>query len=293
MNEVRAIENHSEHTDTDDENEDSDEEDNNNIDQVDNGGSGDNFSDEDDSISINSESDIESLDDSYQNNFKVGVDVHSSETSDLSLPQPDPCIGLTVDNVRNRWNSTFKMLYILNMHRPIINELFQNKINLDITKKQHQRLNALELTSDCWYIIELLIKVLKPFYRATKAISGNDYPTIGITLFIFHRLEKEFLSNISPTDDPLFNNMKKCLLNKMIYYNMVEDSTQTKIIMFYGYFDPYGLSVMTNNEISKIENEINYIIRQQTSNSPTQASSTISSNTNGTSTIEKPKKNHC
>ncbi|CAF4628201.1 unnamed protein product, partial [Rotaria sp. Silwood2] len=26
-----------------------------------------------------------------------------------------------------------------------------------------------------------------------------------------------------PTDDPLFNNMKECLLSKMIYYNMVKD----------------------------------------------------------------------
>ncbi|CAF1339098.1 unnamed protein product [Rotaria sordida] len=327
MNQVRAVENDVECTDTDDENEDSDEEDNNNINQDDDGG---NFSDEGDSISINSESDIESSDDSLQNNFEVGVDVHPSESSDLSLPQPDPLICLVVEksrllidiikdssilssfikkkkyeynqyndnkiksslflDVRTRWNSTFKMLHTLNVHRPIIIELFQNKTNLDITKKQQQRLNALELTSDCWYIIELLIKILKPFYRATKAISGSDYPTIGITLFIFRRLEKDFLSNISPTDDPLFNNMKECLLSKMIYYNMVKDPSQTKTIMFYGYFDPYGISVMTNNEINKIENEIKYIIRQQTSNSSTQASSTTSSNTNGSLTTEKEKK---
>ncbi|CAF3462631.1 unnamed protein product, partial [Rotaria sp. Silwood2] len=98
------------------------------------------------------------------------------------------------------------MLNTLNIHRSIINKLFQNKINLDITKKQQQRLNVLELTSDYWYIIELLIKILKLFYRATKAISGSDYPTIGIKLFIFRHLEKDFLSSISPTDDPLFNN---------------------------------------------------------------------------------------
>ncbi|CAF1445343.1 unnamed protein product [Rotaria sordida] len=59
---------------------------------------------------------------------------------------------------------------------------------------------------------------------------------------------------------------------------------------FYGYFDPYGISVMTNNEINKTENEIKYIIPQQTSNGPTQASSTTSSNTNGSLTTEKEKK---
>ncbi|CAF3004398.1 unnamed protein product [Rotaria sp. Silwood2] len=63
MNDVRVVENDSEHAEIDDENEHSNEEDNNNINQGDNGG---NFSDEGDSISINSESDIESSDDSYQ-----------------------------------------------------------------------------------------------------------------------------------------------------------------------------------------------------------------------------------
>ncbi|CAF4701550.1 unnamed protein product [Rotaria sp. Silwood2] len=47
---------------------------------------------------------------------------------------------------------------------------------------------------------------------------------------------------------------------------------------------------MTNNEINTIENEIKYIIRQQISNSQTQASSTTSSNTNGSSTTEKNQK---
>ncbi|CAF1550187.1 unnamed protein product, partial [Rotaria sordida] len=83
MNEVHAIEN-----------DDSEEDD---INQNDNG---DNFSDEDDSISINSESDIESLDDSYQDIFEVDVDVNPNESSDLSLPQPDPRICLTIDKSR-------------------------------------------------------------------------------------------------------------------------------------------------------------------------------------------------
>ncbi|CAF4342194.1 unnamed protein product [Rotaria sp. Silwood2] len=225
MNEVRIIENDGEFTEINDENGDSDEEGtHNNINQDDNDGS-------------------------CQNNFEVGVDVHPSESSDLSLPQPDPRIYVVVNktrqlldiiknssilssfmkkkkyeynqyndskikcslllDIRNRWNSTYKIY----------------------NKKQQQRLSVLELTSDYWYIIELLIKILKPFYRATKALSDSDYPTIGITLFIFRHLEKDFLSNISPTDDPLFNNMKKCLLSKMIYYNIVKDPSQTKTIV--------------------------------------------------------------
>ena len=136
--------------------------------------------------------------------------------------------SLIID-VRTRWNSTFKMLETLNMHRILINELFQNKTNLNITKKQQQKLTSYEFTSDCWHTIEMLIKVLKPSYRGTKALSGTEYPTIGVALYVLRRLDKEFLSVIRSTDDPLLNNMKKCLLNKMIYYNL-DDLTQTKII---------------------------------------------------------------
>lgn len=134
-------------------------------------------------------------------------------------------------DVRTRWNSTYKMLDTMKIYQPIVNELFRNKANLGITKKQQQRLASLEFTSDCWHIIELLIKVLQPFYAATKAISVSDYPSIGIILFIFRRLDKDFLSKSTPTDDPLFNNMKECLLNKMNYYNTMQDPSQTKTIL--------------------------------------------------------------
>jgi hypothetical protein len=56
-------------------------------------------------------------------------------------------------------------------------------------------------TSDCWFTVELLVKVLKPFYAAAKAISGNDYPTIGITFFILRRLEKDYLLNTLNGED--------------------------------------------------------------------------------------------
>jgi hypothetical protein len=42
---------------------------------------------------------------------------------------------LLILDVRTRWNSTYKMLETFNMNRIIINELFQNKANIDITKK--------------------------------------------------------------------------------------------------------------------------------------------------------------
>ena len=76
-----------------------------------------------------------------------------------------------------------------------------------------------------------MTKVLKPFYAATKVIGGSEYPTIGLTFFVFRRLEKDFLSTTIPSDAPLFNHMKHCLLKRMIYYTVEQDSLQTKTIM--------------------------------------------------------------
>lgn len=134
-------------------------------------------------------------------------------------------------DVRTRWNSSYKMLETFNAHRTLIIELFRKKSILNLTKKQQLRLTSLEFTSDCWFTVELLVKVLKPFYAATKAISASNYPTVGITFFILRRLDKDFLSIVKPTDDTLFNNMKECLLDKMNYYNLIKDPSQTRTIM--------------------------------------------------------------
>ena len=122
------------------------------------------------------------------------------------------------------------MLETLNLYRPTIIDLFENKVDLDISKKQYQRLTVLEFSSDCWYVIELLIKVLKPFYADTKAIVENEYPTIGLT-FLYLVVLKKTLSTIIPSDAPLFNHMKHCLLRRMIYFTVEQDSLQTKTIM--------------------------------------------------------------
>lgn len=126
------------------------------------------------------------------------------------------------------------MLTSLNIHRLFVIQLFQNKMNLKITKKQQERLTALEFTSDCWHVVELLIKVLKPFYAATKAMSGSEYRTIGLAFFIFRRLERDFLLVKSPDDGFLYRNLKQCLHEKMTYYNDIEDPAQTRTIMVSG-----------------------------------------------------------
>ncbi|CAF1498255.1 unnamed protein product [Adineta steineri] len=80
----------------------------------------------------------------------------------------------------------------------------------------------------------------------------------------------------------------------MNYYH-AEDYSQTKIIQFYGYFDPYGMTVMSNNEINVIEYETKQKLRNQSSNSPTQSSTTnsnkASNGINGSYTKDNNQKN--
>ncbi|CAF3424623.1 unnamed protein product [Rotaria sp. Silwood2] len=285
-----------------------------------------NHSDDYDTDSFCSDDENDNTFDDIEDNFEVGVITDANEYSNLSSTQLDERITLVVEksrdligmikdnsilysfvqqkkeehnlhnddkikrslhlDVRTRWNSTFKMLTTLKLYRYIITDLFQNMANLGITKEQYQRLAAMEFSSNCWYTVELLVKVLKPFYGVTKTIGGSEYPTIGLAFLMFRRLDKDFLSVVKPTDAPLFNHMKDCLLKKLIYYTVEQDPSQTETILFHAYFDPFAVSAMTSSEINTIENEIKYLIRQSTSNSQTQTSTASSSFTN-TSNINK------
>ncbi|CAF1150344.1 unnamed protein product [Rotaria sp. Silwood1] len=267
--EVSDIENDRELTEPDNENEDSNDEEDNSIAEGDSGG---NSLDEYESISENSECDSEHSAEALKDNFEVEVDINSNDSSDSSSTQLDTHISLIVEKSRQ--------LIGLIKDSSILSSFINRKAN-EYNQYSNSKIKR-SLILDVGTRWNSSYKML-----ATRAISGSDYPMIGITFYIFHRLEKDFLSKIIPTDDPLFNNMKKSLLSKMIYYTMVQDPLQTKTIMFYGYFDPYAISVMTNTEINTLENEIKYIIRHKTSNSSTQASSTTSSNTTGLSRTEK------
>ncbi|CAF1564257.1 unnamed protein product, partial [Adineta ricciae] len=262
---------------------------NNEIDSYDAQGN-DEEEDDDDRKSTSSESEDDSLP-IYEDNFQIGINTDSNEDEDLASEKPDYRIQLVIEiiDVRTRWNSTYKMLETLNMHRGVINELFQNKTNLNMTKQQLQRLSSYEFSSDCWHTVEMLIKVLKPFYRGTKVLSGTEYSTIGVAFYVYRRLEKEFLSVYRPTDDPLLINMKRCLLKKMIYYDL-QDSLQSKVIQFYAYFDPYGMSVMSNNEINLIEYEIKQKLRHQPSATTTPNSNNTSNTNSGSFTTGKKSK---
>ena len=68
--------------------------------------------------------------------------------------------------------------------------MFKCKANIDITSKQRKKLARIELTTDQWDLVKLLITLLEPFYSATKALSTTKYSTIGSALYLIRSLQE-------------------------------------------------------------------------------------------------------
>lgn len=166
-------------------------------------------------------------------------------------------------DVKSRWGSTHYMLESLMIFRPIIENLFKNIRKLDVSKRQMNSLSQLEISNEYWDLIEMVMKVLAPFRHATKLISGNQYPTVGLTLFVLRKIQQNFLEANGSDDDELLQGMKKILLDQINHYttegNYAEGFSNLLVIYvkynvtyynellfqysfkFHAYFDPFGL----------------------------------------------------
>lgn len=100
--------------------------------------------------------------------------------------------------------------------KEIICKFFAEKEFLGLQAKQIQKLDRLELNSNEWSLVKILSQLLKPFDLATKLLSAQRYPTIGLCLFVLHHI-KLFLDD-TDADNELLRQLKKLLLNSMIHY---------------------------------------------------------------------------
>jgi hypothetical protein len=126
------------------------------------------------------------------------------------------------NDVKTRWNSSFRMLSTVDLYRDIITDMFKFKGYIDITNKQRKKLTRIELTTDQWDLLKLLIALLKPFYSATKVLSNTKYLTIGAALFLIRSLE-EHLEKLE--NNLTLNALKAKVLVKFRYY-MFDDIDQ-------------------------------------------------------------------
>ena len=121
------------------------------------------------------------------------------------------------------------MLSTLNLHRDIITDMFKCKANIDITSKQRKKLAPIELTTDQWDLVKLLITLLEPLYSATKALSTTKYPTIGAALYLIRSLW-EYLEKLE--NNSTLNALKANELEEFQYY-IFDDTGQFSNLKVY------------------------------------------------------------
>jgi hypothetical protein len=132
------------------------------------------------------------------------------------------------NDCKTRWNSTKFMLHNMLKCKALIVQLHSDKHDLSLTSKKKIKLTSLELTSDEWRMITSMDKILTPFYKATKLMSGQKYCTIGTALFAIRKI-KHFLETYSENDS-FVNEMKNDLLDQFVKY-IDDDKEQLDLII--------------------------------------------------------------
>ncbi len=120
-------------------------------------------------------------------------------------------------DVKSRWNSTFHMIDSFLVLRQIIEKLFNSKHNLHLESKKITKLSNLEMSIDDWIMLSALRSVLKPFYNATQALSGQKYPSIGMAYYLINGL-KHFLQISDRKENTFAKRLKQILFSKFQFY---------------------------------------------------------------------------
>ena len=117
--------------------------------------------------------------------------------------------GLVLDMII-RWCSSFLLLERLIKYQDILNNVFSFPVNLPgLNEEQKKRLKELALNEREWELLEALKFVLEPFLDSTTVLSGQTYPTMAASFYIF-RLLSHFLQTTAD-NPPLIAALKESL----------------------------------------------------------------------------------
>jgi hypothetical protein len=84
-----------------------------------------------------------------------------------------------------RWNTSYLMLERLLKFKDIINSMTIKPEKIDGIKKDGiEKLKKLNISSSEWELIEILVKIIKPFLSATKLLSAKQNPTLSIGIIV-------------------------------------------------------------------------------------------------------------
>ena len=126
--------------------------------------------------------------------------------------------GEVIMDMKTRWYSTFLMLKRFLEHKAVIQTIVAapERFRNGLTKKQQCKLKKLAFTHDEWKLLDTLSSMLEPFCDATVLLSGQYYPTLGLSYYISIGLKK-FLC-LDAKDSELVCSIKKSLQAQYTYY---------------------------------------------------------------------------
>ena len=130
-------------------------------------------------------------------------------------------------DVCTSWNSTLHMIESFIALKLVVMKPFDEKSDIGLSRKQSEKLEKLVLTSSDWTLLKILSQLLKPFDLATKLLSSQQFPTIGLCIFALHHI-KTFLED-TESDGDLVRRLKRCLLKTMTRY-IDDEKEQMRII---------------------------------------------------------------
>ena len=108
------------------------------------------------------------------NNINMYVIKRAKE---MSLPNKTFIMDFQV-----RWNTTFDMLDRFLIFKKVIDEITNNPgVISGLDEKKKKDLRNLDFYSDDWRIVQTLIRILKPFKRATDILQGQKYQTMALS----------------------------------------------------------------------------------------------------------------
>lgn len=152
--------------------------------------------------------------------------------------------GVLVLDMYIRWNSSFLLLDRLILHKDVLNGIFAFPNNLfGLSEQQIKRLKSLAFNEQEWKLIYCLRNVLEPFLDSTVVLSGQKYPTMSLSFYIF-RLLSQFLE--SNSNDDVITNALKDSLRLWFNYHCKEKLTpeQLKLMTVSIYFLFVDLSII-------------------------------------------------
>jgi len=114
-----------------------------------------------------------------------------------------------------RWNSTYLMIKRFKSLKKFANALTTSPERIDGIKiDQIKKLEKLHFSSTDWMLVDTLYLVLKPFYDATKLLSGQNYPTLSIA----HVVYKSLTNHLQNSTEYKESIIKRILIKRLYYH---------------------------------------------------------------------------